>query len=184
MIKLYYYTNDNVAEFKFAGNAILSALDLAQYKVLKAQSLGVSAVSSLSNIAIRELTLSAAAEIYKRKVTLEVQESDTSYRYRSDAWTETTGTMTYTGGKWRISGDVVNPVENYELRAYNAMDWFQGVNSVDDMLTPDSTGKPIWLTYFESRYPDNDDLNAAYKDGRKVPYQLYKWLEWCQKCNP
>jgi hypothetical protein len=83
MIKLYYYTNDNVAEFKFAGNAILSALDLAQYKVLKAQSLGVSAVSSLSNIAIRELTLSAAAEIYKRKVTLEVQESDTSYRYRS-----------------------------------------------------------------------------------------------------
>ena len=105
------------------------------------------------------------------------------FRYQSDAWTETTGTMTYTGGKWRISGDVVNPVENYELRAYNAMDWFQGVNSVDDMLTPDSTGKPIWLTYFESRYPDNDDLNAAYKDGRKVPYQLYKWLEWCQKCN-
>lgn len=39
MIKLYYYTNDNVAEFKFAGNAILSALDLAQYKVLKAQAL-------------------------------------------------------------------------------------------------------------------------------------------------
>ena len=105
------------------------------------------------------------------------------FRYQSDAWTETTGTMTYTGGKWRISGDVVNPVENYELRAYNALDWFQGVNSIDDMIAPDSTGKPIWLTYFESRYPDNDELNAAYEDGRKVPYQLYKWLEWCQQCN-
>lgn len=105
------------------------------------------------------------------------------FRYQSEKWTETTGTMTYEGGRWRISGDVVNPVENYELRAYDYLDWFQGVNSVDDMLAPDSKGKPIWLTYYESRYPDNDDLNAAYEDGRKVPYQLYKWLRWCQDCN-
>jgi len=79
----------------------------------------------------------------------------------------------------------VNPVENYELLAYNAMDWFQGVNSLDDMLAPksDSDSTPCWLTYFESRYPDDDDLNAAYEDGRKVPYQLFKWLEWCQQCN-
>jgi len=105
------------------------------------------------------------------------------YRYQNDAWTETTGTMTYTSGKWRISGDVVNPVENYELRAYNALDWFQGCNSVDDLLELDSKGKPIWLTYFESRYPDDDDLNAAYEDGRKVPYQLYRWLRFCQECN-
>ena len=105
------------------------------------------------------------------------------YRYRNSAWTETTGTMTFTGGRWRITGDFVNPVENYELRAYNALDWFQGVNSVDDMLVADDKGKPIWLTYFESRYPDDDDLNQAYEDGRKVPYNLYKWLEWCQQCN-
>lgn len=105
------------------------------------------------------------------------------FRYQSDKWTETTGTMTYEGGRWRISGDVVNPVENYELRAYDYLDWFQGVDSIDDMLAPDSKGKPTWLTYFESRYPDNDDLNAAYGDGRKVPYQLYRWLKWCQDCN-
>jgi len=107
------------------------------------------------------------------------------FRYQNETWTETTGTMTYTSGQWRISGDVVNPVENYELLVYNGMDWFQGVNSVDDMLAPksDADSTPCWLTYFESRYPDDDDLNAAYEDGRKVPYYLYKWLEWCQQCN-
>lgn len=105
------------------------------------------------------------------------------FRYQNGAWTETTGTMTYTGGRWRITGDVVNPVENYELLTYDALDWFQGVNSVDDMLAPDSKGIPTWLTYYESRYPDDDDLNTAYEDGRKVPYQLFKWLEWCQQCN-
>lgn len=115
------------------------------------------------------------------------------FRYVNGAWTETTGTMTYSGGKWHITGDVVNPVENYELRAYDAMDWFQGVNSMDDMLAAkdpslneDGSVKdptPVWLTYFESRYPDNDDLNQAYEDGRKLPYALYKWLEWCQQCN-
>lgn len=107
------------------------------------------------------------------------------YRYQDGAWTETTGTMTYSGGKWRITGDVVNPVENYELLVYNGMDWFQGVNSIDDMLAPksDTDSTPCWLTYFESRYPDDDNLNAAYEDGRKVPYYLYKWLMWCQECN-
>lgn len=105
------------------------------------------------------------------------------FRYNDGAWTETTGTMTFSGGRWRITGDVVNPVENYELLAYNALDWFQGVKTVDDMLTPDGNGKPIWLTYFESRYPDNDALNEAYEDGRKVPYNLFKWLEWCENCN-
>ena len=107
------------------------------------------------------------------------------FRYQDGAWTETTGTMTYTGGRWRITGDVVNPVENYELLAYNDMDWFQGVKSVDDMLAPksDDDSTPVWLNYFESRYPDNDDLNQAYEDGRKVPYSLYKWLKWCEQCN-
>ena len=107
------------------------------------------------------------------------------YRYQDGAWTDTTGTMTYADGEWVIEGDVVNPVENYELLTYDYLDWFQGVNSVDDMLaaTSDSDSTPIWLQYYESRYPDDDDLNAAYEDGRKVPYRLYKWLMWCQECN-
>ena len=101
----------------------------------------------------------------------------------ASAWVETTGTMTFTGGRWRITGDVVNPVENYELRAYDAMDWFQGVSTPDDMLKRDDKGKPSWLTYFESRYPDDDNLNQAYEDGRKLPYQLFRWLQWCNECN-
>ena len=105
------------------------------------------------------------------------------FRYQDGTWKETTGTMTYVDGRWRITGDVVNPVENYELLTYNAMDWFQGVKTVDDMVNSGADGKPAWLTYFESRYPDDDDLNQAYEDGRKVPYYLFKWLEWCEQCN-
>lgn len=98
-------------------------------------------------------------------------------------WKETTGTMSFDGSKWVVVGDVVNPVENYELLKYDALDWFQGVNTVEDMLKPDTDGKPIWLQYFESRYPDDDALNALYEAGKKVPYQLYRWLRFCQDCN-
>lgn len=104
-------------------------------------------------------------------------------RQEGGDWKETTGTMSFDGSKWVVSGDVVNPVENYELLKYDALDWFQGVNTVEDMLTPDTEGKPIWLQYFESRYPDDDALNALYKAGKKVPYQLYRWLRFCQDCN-
>ena len=38
------------------------------------------------------------------------------YRYKNGAWVETTGTMQYVAGKWVVEGDVVNPVENYELK--------------------------------------------------------------------
>lgn len=105
------------------------------------------------------------------------------YRYRDNAWTETTGNMKYVANKWVFTGDVVNPVECYELLKYDALDWFQGVDSVDDMLTLDTDGKPIWLQYFESRYPDDDNLNALYEKGKKVPYNLYNWLRFCQDCN-
>lgn len=104
-------------------------------------------------------------------------------RQEGGDWKETTGTMSFDGSKWVVSGDVVNPVENYELLKYDALDWFQGVNTVEDMLTPDTEGKPIWLQYFESRYPDDDALNALYEAGKKVPYQLYRWLRFCQDCN-
>lgn len=101
----------------------------------------------------------------------------------SSQWQETTGTMQYTGGRWRITGDVVNPVECYELKAYNDMDWFQNVSTIDDMLRRSDDNKLVWLQQYESRYPDNDDLNTAYADGRKLPYRLFKWLQWCNECN-
>ena len=105
------------------------------------------------------------------------------FRYQNGAWTETTGTMTYTGGRWRITGDVVNPVECYELKAYNDMDWFQNVSTIDDMLRKADDGSYVWLQQYESRYPDDDNLNQAYEDGRKLPYRLFKWLQWCNECN-
>lgn len=105
------------------------------------------------------------------------------YRYKNGVWTNTTGTMKYNDGKWVVSGDVLNPVDNFELLKYDGMDWYQGVNSLDDMLAPDTDGNPMWMQYFESRYPDDDDLNDKYEKGLKVPYNLYKWLRWCQDCN-
>lgn len=106
------------------------------------------------------------------------------FRKQEDgSWLETTGTMSFVDGAWKVTGDVVNPVENYELLKYDALDWMQGVDSVDDMLAPDSDGNPIWLQYYESRYPDDDNLNELYESGKKVPYNLYSWLRFCQECN-
>lgn len=105
------------------------------------------------------------------------------FRLVNDEWKETTGSMKFVDGAWKITGDVVNPVENYELLKYDALDWFMGVNSVEDMMAPDVNGNPIWLQYFESRYPDDDNLNALYEEGKKVPYNLYKLLKFCQECN-
>ncbi len=106
------------------------------------------------------------------------------YRRQDDgSWEETTGTMTYTDGAWVVTGDYVNPVENYEMLKYDSFDWFQGVDSVDDLLELDTDNLPIWLQYFESRYPDDDNLVALYEAGKKVPYQLYRWLRFCQDCN-
>ncbi len=42
--------------------------------------------------------------------------------------------MKQVNGKWVITGDVLNPVSGYELITYDAMDWFMGVSSVDDMM--------------------------------------------------
>ena len=105
------------------------------------------------------------------------------YRYQNGVWTNTTGSMSYSGGEWVVNGDVLNPVENFELLKYDGMNWYQGVNTLDDMLALDTDGKPMWLQYFESRYPDDDDLNDKYEKGLKVPYNLYRWLRWCQDCN-
>ena len=107
-------------------------------------------------------------------------------QYKGGNWIDTTGAMTFNPStkKWSITGRVVNPVECYELLKYDYLDWMQGCNSVDDLMVVDeSTGAPIWMSYYESRYPDDDDLNALYEEGKKVPYQLYRWLRFCQECN-
>lgn len=107
-------------------------------------------------------------------------------QYKGGKWIETTGTMTFNKqtNKWSVTGRVVNPVECYELLKYDYLNWMQGVNSVEDMMRVDeSSGKPIWMSYYESRYPDDDDLNEKYEAGEKVPYRLYKWLSFCQQCN-
>lgn len=115
--------------------------------------------------------------------------SDGKYvQYKGGKWKDTTGTMTFDNAtkKWSIIGRVLNPVECYEYRQYQEFCWQQGVNSVDDMLKTlhtDDGDVAIWSTYYEMRYPDDDDLNALYAAGKKVPYQLYRELAFCQQCN-
>lgn len=107
-------------------------------------------------------------------------------QYQGGKWKDTTGKMTFNKStkKWSVTGRVVNPVECYELLKYDYLNWMQGCNSVDDLMKIDeSTGAPVWMSYYESRYPDDDNLNALYEEGKKVPYQLYRWLSFCQKCN-
>lgn len=107
-------------------------------------------------------------------------------QYQGGVWQDTTGDMTFNNStkKWSVSGRVVNPVECYELLKYDSLCWMQGVNSVSDMMQIDSTtGNPVWMSYFESRYPDDDDLNELYENGQKAPYQLFRWLQFCQQCN-
>lgn len=115
------------------------------------------------------------------------QTSDGKYcQYKGGTWIDTTGEMTFNKQtkKWSVSGRVLNPVQNYELLKYDNLNWMQGVNSVDDIMRIDeTTKKPVWLSYYESRYPDDDDLNAKYESGEKVPYNLFKWLSFTQQCN-
>ena len=115
------------------------------------------------------------------------QTSDGKYcQYKGGTWIDTTGAMTFNKQtrKWSVSGRVLNPVQNYELLKYDNLNWMQGVNSVDDLMRIDeTTSKPVWLSYYESRYPDDDDLNDKYESGEKVPYNLFKWLSFTQQCN-
>ncbi|GEM_PF-1262250 len=46
-----------------------------------------------------------------------------------------------------------------------------------DYLRLDSEGKPDWLNDFESRYPDDDDLNAEYEAG-KIPVRFKRLTDW------
>ena len=79
------------------------------------------------------------------------------------------------------------------------MDWFKGVSSVSDMMAPSTSFSkwvqelvdggdisvetvPAWTYYFECLI-DDDDLVVAYALGKKVPYNLYRWMKFCDSCD-
>lgn len=121
-------------------------------------------------------------------------------RYIDGEWKNTTGSMYQRNGKWIIEGDVLNPVEGFELLIYQDMCWWRGVSSVQDLMNTDNTlisswvqklidkgsisgGKyPAWTYYFEPMI-DNDQLAIDYAMGRKVPYQLLDMLMFCNSCD-
>ncbi len=119
-------------------------------------------------------------------------------RWQNGAWVDTTGTMRQVNGRWEIAGDVLNPVDGYELLAYTGMDWFMGVSSIADMMAPVETSAswvqkleasgevtgpyPAWTQFFECMV-DNDQLQIDLAMGKKVPYNLYAFLRFCNSCD-
>lgn len=116
-------------------------------------------------------------------------------QYINGAWTPATGSMKQVAGQWQITGKVLNPVSGYELITYDAMDWFMGVGSIDDMMAPVTTQSswvsklnlgqatyPAWTQYFECMV-DDDQLQKDLAMGRKVPYELYNVLKFCDSCD-
>lgn len=116
-------------------------------------------------------------------------------RYNGGEWTQAPGSMKQVNGKWVISGDVLNPVTGYELITYDGMDWFMGVGSIDDMMAPTETASswvsklslgqptyPAWTRYFECMV-DDDQLQIDLAMGRKVPYELFNVLKFCDSCD-
>jgi len=120
--------------------------------------------------------------------------------YEGGQWVEKSGSMVQgSNGKWTVTGKVLNPVDGFELLNYQGMDWFKGVSSVADMMAPSTSyskwvqelidggdisvqSVPAWTYYFESLI-DDDDLAIAYALGKKVPYNLYRWLRFCDACD-
>ncbi len=123
-------------------------------------------------------------------------------RYQGGQWKNSTGSWTWNGNKPVIQGDVLNPVGGFELLTYEALDWWKGVASVEDMMRPSKniakwvqkliddkpqygvTGDefPAWTYYFECMV-DNDALQADLAMGRIVPFELYVQLRFCDYCD-
>ena len=120
--------------------------------------------------------------------------------YEEGQWVEKSGSMVQSSnGKWTVTGKVLNPVDGFELLNYQGMDWFKGVSSVSDMMAPSTSFSkwvqtlvddgdisvetvPAWTYYFECLL-DDDDLAIAYALGKKVPYNLYRWMRFCDACD-
>lgn len=119
-------------------------------------------------------------------------------RWQNGAWVDTTGTMRQVNGNWVIAGDVLNPVTGFELLAYTGMDWFMGVTSVEDFMAPVETSAswvqklqdkgqvsgpyPAWTQFFECMV-ESDQLQIDLAMGKKVPYDLYAFLRFCNSCD-
>lgn len=120
-------------------------------------------------------------------------------RYESGVWKASAGSMKQVGGKWVITGDVLNPVTGFELLNYQGMCWWKGVSSVDDMMamgenksswvqklvdkgTVSATTFPAWTYYFECMV-DDDQLAIDYALGKKCPYELYLQLKFMQSAD-
>lgn len=116
-------------------------------------------------------------------------------QFQGGEWVRVNGSMKQVNGQWQITGKVLNPVSGFELITYDAMDWFMGVGSIDDMMAPVSAASswvnklnlgqatyPAWTQYFECMV-DDDQLQADLAMGRKVPYELYNVLKFCDSCD-
>ena len=116
-------------------------------------------------------------------------------RYSGGEWSVAPGSMKQVNGQWVISGDVLNPVSGYELITYDGMDWFMGVGGIDDMMAPTATASswvqklslgqptyPAWTQYFECMV-DDDQLQEDLAMGRKVPFELFNVLQFCNSCD-
>ena len=115
--------------------------------------------------------------------------------YESGAWTAQKGEMKQVNGKWQITGKVLNPVSGYELLSYDGLNWWQGVGSIADMMEPTTAEAswvtklklgqptyPMWTRYFECMI-DDDQLQEDLAMGRKVPYDLFQILKFCDSCD-
>ena len=115
--------------------------------------------------------------------------------YESGEWTAQSGEMRQVNGKWQITGKVLNPVSGYELLTYDGLNWWQGVGSIADMMEPTTAEAswvtklklgqptyPMWTRYFECMI-DDDQLQVDLAMGRKVPYDLYQMLVFCNSCD-
>lgn len=120
-------------------------------------------------------------------------------RYKNGTWAKTTGSMAQRNGSWEITGDVLNPVDGFELLNYQGMCWWQGVATIDDMMAlkedrsswvqklvdagdVSATTFPAWTYYFECMI-DDDQLAIDYALGRKVPYNLFQLLKFLDSCD-
>lgn len=116
-------------------------------------------------------------------------------QYSGGEWTKQTGEMKQVDGKWQITGKVLNPVSGYELLSYDGFNWWQGVSSVEDMMQPTDAESswvtklklgqptyPMWTRYFECMI-DDDQLQIDLAMGRKVPFDLYQIMKFCDSCD-
>ena len=121
------------------------------------------------------------------------------YRHNGTQWVRQTGSMQQVNGEWQVTGTVLNPVSGYELLSYQGFCWWMGVSSVADMMEMKSDTSswvqklvnkgsistntfPAWTAYFECMI-DDDQLQIDLALGKKVPYELYRMLKFCNDAS-